>query len=75
MRTWKIEFSGHRNIGRPKLRWSDVIRRKNEEKTSKDRRRLRPENILCILGHYIFGHISDKGPEAIQSFVHAFYRK
>ena len=26
MRTWKMEVSGHRKIGRPKLRWSGVIR-------------------------------------------------
>ena len=27
MRTWKMEVVGHRKIGRPKLRWSDVIRK------------------------------------------------
>ena len=25
IRTWKMEVGGHRKIGRPKLRWSDVI--------------------------------------------------
>ena len=32
MRTWKIKVCGHRKIGRPKLRWSDVIRRGTKEK-------------------------------------------
>ena len=32
MRTWKMEMSGHRNIGRPKLRWSDDIRKDMKEK-------------------------------------------
>ena len=27
MRTWKMEVGGHRKIGRPKLRWSDVVRK------------------------------------------------
>ena len=27
MRTWKLEVDGHRKTGRPKLRWSDVIRK------------------------------------------------
>ena len=27
MITWKMNMDGHRKIGRPKLRWSDVIRR------------------------------------------------
>ena len=27
MGTWKLEVDGHRKIGRPKLRWSDVIRK------------------------------------------------
>ena len=27
MRTWKMEVGGHRQIGRPKLVWSDVIRK------------------------------------------------
>ena len=32
MKTWNIEVCGHRNIGRPKQRWSDVIRNHMEEK-------------------------------------------
>ena len=32
MRTWKMEVGGHRKIGRPKLRWSDVIRKDTKEK-------------------------------------------
>ena len=31
MRTWKIEVGGHRKTGRPKLRWSDVIRKDMKE--------------------------------------------
>ena len=27
MRTWKMEVGGHRQIGRPKLRWGDVTRK------------------------------------------------
>ena len=26
MRTWKMEVGVHRKIGRPKLRWTDVVR-------------------------------------------------
>ena len=37
-------MDGHRKIGRPKLRWSDVIRRPEGE-TSKDRRNTRPQNV------------------------------
>ena len=29
--TWKLEVSRHRNIGRPKLRWTDVIRNATKE--------------------------------------------
>ena len=32
MRTWKMEVGGYRNIGRLKLRWSDVIRKYMKEK-------------------------------------------
>ena len=32
MRTWKMEVGGHRKTGRPKLRWSDVIRKDMNEK-------------------------------------------
>ena len=32
MRTWKMEVSGHRKIGRLKLKWSDVIRKDMKEK-------------------------------------------
>ena len=32
MRKWKMEMDGHRNIGRRKLRWSDVIRNYMKEK-------------------------------------------
>ena len=35
MRTWKMEVCGPRNIGRPKLRWSDVIRKDMNEKQVK----------------------------------------
>ena len=31
MRIWKIDVCGHRKIGRPKLRWSDVIRKYMKE--------------------------------------------
>ena len=45
MRTWKTEVGGHRKIGRPKLRWSDVIRKDMKEtgveREEKDRRRWR----------------------------------
>ena len=32
IRTWKMELGGHRNKGRSKLRWSDVIRKCMKEK-------------------------------------------
>ena len=32
MRTWEMEVGGHRKIGRPKLLWSDVIRKDMKEK-------------------------------------------
>ena len=32
MRTWKMEVGGHGKIGRPKLRWSDVIEKTYKEK-------------------------------------------
>ncbi len=32
MRTCKMEVGGHRKIGRPKLRWSGVIRKDMKEK-------------------------------------------
>ena len=32
MRTWKMEIGGHRKIGRPKLKWGDVIRKYMKEK-------------------------------------------
>ena len=35
MRTWKMEVDGHRNIGRLKLRWSDVIGKDMKEKQVK----------------------------------------
>ena len=34
-RTWKMEVGVHREIGRPKLRWSDVIRKDMKEKQVK----------------------------------------
>ena len=34
-RTWKTEVGGHRKIGRPKLRWSDVTRKYMKEKQVK----------------------------------------
>ena len=40
-------MSGHRRIGSPKLRWSNVIRNDMKEKTVKVelRRSTRPENV------------------------------
>ena len=35
MRTWTMEEGEHRQIGRPKLRWSDVIRKDMKEKQVK----------------------------------------
>ena len=35
IRTWTMEVGGHRKIGRPKLRWSDVIRKGMKEKSLK----------------------------------------
>ena len=35
MRTWKTEVGEHRNIGRPKLRWTDVMRKDMKEKAVK----------------------------------------
>ena len=35
IRTWKMEVGGHRHIGRPKLRWSDVIGKHTKEKQVK----------------------------------------
>ena len=32
MKTRKMEVGGHRKIGRPKLRWSDVIRKNMKKK-------------------------------------------
>ena len=32
MQLWKMEVGGHRKIGRPKLRWSDVIGKYKNEK-------------------------------------------
>ena len=43
MRTWQMKVNVHQKIGRPKLKWSDVIRR-HEGERSKDRRSIRPEN-------------------------------
>ena len=31
VRPWKMEVGGYRKIGRPKLRWSDVIYKKRHE--------------------------------------------
>ena len=31
----KMKVSGHRNIGRPKLKWCDVIRKDTKEKRSR----------------------------------------
>ena len=46
MRTWKMEVGGHRQIGRPKLRRSDVIRKYMKEKVlGTERRTTRPENV------------------------------
>ena len=39
-----MEVDDHRKIGRPTLRWSDVIRR-HEGESSKDRRNTRPEDV------------------------------
>ena len=35
MRTWTMGVDEHRKIGRPKLRWSDVIRKETKEKNVK----------------------------------------
>ena len=35
MITWKMEVRRHSNIGRPKRRWSDVIREDKKEKRVK----------------------------------------
>ena len=35
MRTWKMGVGEHQKIGRPKLRWSDVIRKDMKEKQVK----------------------------------------
>ena len=44
-RTWTMEVGGHRNIGRPKLKWSDGIRiKRNEEERSKERSTT-PDNV------------------------------
>ena len=32
MTPWNVEVGGHRNIGRPKMRWSEVIRKLMKEK-------------------------------------------
>ena len=45
MRTWKLEVGRHRNIGKRKSRWSDVIRKDMREKGVKERRSTRPENV------------------------------
>ena len=51
MRTWKMEVGGHRNIGRPKLRWSDVIRKymkgKGVQRETQDWRRCRLKKNMC----------------------------
>ena len=39
-----MEMGGHRKIGRPKRRWSDVIRRDMEGERS-TKRSARPENV------------------------------
>ena len=44
MRTCKMEASGNREMGRPKLRRSDVINNNGGER-SKDRGSTRPENV------------------------------
>ena len=38
MRTWKMEVSGHRKIGRPKRRWSDVIRKYTKEQEYREKK-------------------------------------
>ena len=35
MSTWKMEIGGHRQLGRPKVRWSDVIRKDIKERVVK----------------------------------------
>ena len=40
-----MEVGGHQNIGRPKLRWGDVIRNDMNAMYSKDRRSTIPENV------------------------------
>ena len=45
MRTWKMEVGEHGKIGRPKMRWSDVIRKIHKRETNNDTRSTRPENV------------------------------
>ena len=46
LRTWKMEVSGHRKIGRLKLRWTAVIlKRMDEGERSTERRSTRHENV------------------------------
>ena len=40
-----MEVGGHRKIGRPKLRWSDVIRKDMKDRRSTERRSARLENV------------------------------
>ena len=40
-----MEVSGHRKIGRPKLRWSVVIRKDRRKKKGVERTSTRPENV------------------------------
>ena len=40
-----MKVGGHRKIGRQKLRWSYVIKKRPERERSKERRRTWPENV------------------------------
>ena len=52
MRTWKMEVGALRKIGRPKLGWSDVIRKYMKEKQVKiedaqEPKNVEIENLMC----------------------------
>ena len=66
MRTLKMEMRGHRKIKRPKLRWSDVIRR-HEGDRSTERRRAILENMDNIWKLDMPTPNSDKAREDVEA--------
>ena len=46
IRTWEVEAGGHRNIGRTKLRWRDVIRKDMKEKQVKYKKKTKKSKKL-----------------------------